>query len=163
MLKDVKIKMSEEILLKVLLTIIGIMVTGLLGKFTGLWKYLTGLVKKDMRKEIEEIKEEVEENTKNIDEIREAIEESRTGSITIKNSMLAGLRRDLLYDIEACQMKGYIPWYAYECMIKEYEQYHALGGNSVVDAMWKELDKLPRETYAGQFNDDCMFKKKKKK
>lgn len=99
--------MAEEILMKTILTIVGFLVTGVLG-------YLSASIKnyksKDSRQE-------------------EALKCLLRSNITSKYYVYSELKE--------------IPYYEKENIDRMFEQYRNMGGNSYVEQIVKEINKLP--------------------
>lgn len=106
--------MVEEILLKVILTIVGFIVTGVLG-------YLSGKVKK--YKELEDKRE------KEIEMFKKSLNCLLRSNITSKYYVYSEL--------------GEIPYYEKENVDMMFEEYRANDGNSYVETIVKEINQLP--------------------
>lgn len=55
------------------------------------------------------------------------------------------LRLEIVRSYNEYTEKGYCPIYAKESLTRAYNDYHALGGNDVATALYKDIMKLPTE------------------
>lgn len=62
---------------------------------------------------------------------------------TMKKSLCALLRADLVREHQRLTKDGYCPTYAYESYVNLFQQYTALGGNGMAKHLKEEVDKLP--------------------
>ena len=106
--------MGQEIVSKVVLTIVGFVVTGILG-------YLIALIKEQKKKEQEKKKKEEEE----------------------RNALKCLLRSAITKIYYKYTDLGYIPRFEKENVSYLYTQYKAMNGNSYVDEAYPEIMKLP--------------------
>ena len=106
--------MVDEIILKIILTIIGFIVTGVLG-------YLTAKVKEHKKRE-EQQKQKDEQQQK---------------------ALMCLLRSNITSKYYVYTEIGSIPYYEKENVDKMYEQYDNMGGNSYVEIIVEEINKLP--------------------
>ena len=63
----------------------------------------------------------------------------------IKNGLQCLLRAEIIRSYDKYKEKGYTPVYAKEALTKAYHAYHALGGNDVATALYKETMSFPNE------------------
>lgn len=106
--------MAEEIILKVILTIVGFITTGVLG-------YLSGKIK----------------NYKAIEEKRKEEHEM------FKKTLNCLLRSNITSKYYVYSELGEIPYYEKENIDMMYEEYKANDGNSYVETIVKEINNLP--------------------
>lgn len=106
--------MVDEIILKVVLTIIGFVVTGVLGYLTARVKEYKARVKKQEEK----------------DKLQQ-------------NGLMCLLRSNITSKYYVYKELGAIPYYEKENIDKMHEQYKKMGGNSYVDTIVVELNELP--------------------
>ena len=99
--------MIDEIILKTILTIIGFIITGVLG-------YLSAKVKEHKRKDTQQQK-----------------------------ALMCLLRSSITSKYYVYKEIGSIPYYEKENIDKMHEQYKDMGGNSYVDIIVDEINKLP--------------------
>ena len=99
--------MAEEIILKVILTIVGFITTGVLG-------YLTAKVKGHKNKDNQQ-----------------------------QLALMCLLRSTITSKYYVYKEIGSIPYYEKENLDKLHEQYKNMGGNSYVDIIMIEINKLP--------------------
>lgn len=69
----------------------------------------------------------------------------KTKQDSIKLGVQALLRADMIRDYNKWMEKGYAPIYAKENFENVWTQYHALGGNGVMDNIHQEFLNLPTE------------------
>ena len=62
-----------------------------------------------------------------------------------QTGMQALLRADIIRSYDKYSDKGFCPIYARDAIEKEYESYHALGGNGTITDLWERIKKLPTE------------------
>lgn len=108
--------MAEEILMKVVLTIVGMATTGTIG-------YLSGKVKQN--KIIEKKREEEH--------------------VVFKGALICLLRSNITSQCYVYKKLGSVPPYEKENVNYMRQQYKAMGGNSYVDTLVEEFNKLPVE------------------
>ena len=99
--------MVDEIILKTILTIIGFIITGILG-------YLSAKVKEHKQKDTQQQK-----------------------------ALMCLLRSSITSKYYVYKEIGSIPYYEKENIDKMHEQYKDMGGNSYVDIIVDEINKLP--------------------
>lgn len=99
--------MVDEIILKTILTVVGFIVTGVLG-------YLTAKVKEHKKRDNQQQK-----------------------------ALMCLLRSNITSKYYVYKEIGSIPYYEKENIDKIYEQYEEMGGNSYVEIIVNELNKLP--------------------
>lgn len=99
--------MAEEIVLKVILTLVGFVTTGALG-------YLTAKVKEYKKRDTQQQK-----------------------------ALMCLLRSTITSKYYVYKEIGSIPYYEKENIDKLHEQYKSMGGNSYVDIIVDDLNKLP--------------------
>lgn len=63
----------------------------------------------------------------------------------LENGMQSLLRAEIIRQYEKWSGRGYMPIYAKEALQKEYEAYHALGGNDVATDLYERAMELPTE------------------
>lgn len=63
----------------------------------------------------------------------------------IKNGLQCLLRAEIIRSHEKYKERGYCPIYAKEALTMAYNAYHALKGNDVATALYKECLELPTE------------------
>ena len=108
--------MAEEILMKIILTVVGMTTTGTIG-------YLSGKVKQN--KELEKKREE-----------EHAI---------FKGALVCLLRSNITSQCYVYKKLGSVPSYEKENVNYMRQQYRDMGGNSYVDTLVEEFNKLPVE------------------
>ena len=108
--------MAEEIIMKIILTIVGMGTTGIIG-------YLSGKVKQN--KELEKKREE--EHT------------------VFKGALICLLRSNITSQCYVYKKIGSVPPYEKENVNYMRQQYKTMGGNSYVDTLVEEFNKLPVE------------------
>lgn len=106
--------MVDEIILKTILTIIGFVVTGILG-------YLTAKIKEYKQK---------------------AKKQEEKDSLQ-QNALMCLLRSNVTSKYYVYKELGAIPYYEKENVDKIHEQYKKMGGNSYVDTIVEEMNRLP--------------------
>lgn len=99
--------MVDEIILKTILTLVGFVVTGILG-------YLSAKVKEHKKKDTQQQK-----------------------------ALMCLLRSSITSKYYVYKEIGSIPYYEKENIDKMHEQYKDMGGNSYVDIIVDEINKLP--------------------
>jgi hypothetical protein len=99
--------MAEEIVLKVILTLVGFVTTGALG-------YLTAKVKEHKKRDTQQ-----------------------------QLALMCLLRSTITSKYYVYKEIGSIPYYEKENIDKLHEQYKSMGGNSYVDIIVDDLNKLP--------------------
>lgn len=62
-----------------------------------------------------------------------------------QTGMQALLRADIIRSYDKYTDQGYCPIYARDALEKEYESYHALGGNGTITDLWERIQRLPTE------------------
>lgn len=105
-------------------TILGMLMTGIVG-----WALTYIREEKKMKEHIKRICDSYEKEKKEQD--------------VIANAMRSNLRHNIVNAYYMYTQQGYIPEYALTSIISMYEDYKALGGNGAVDALIKELKKMP--------------------
>ena len=108
--------MAKEILMKVILTIVGMATTGIIG-------YLSGKVKQS---KIVEKRREKEHDT-------------------FKGALICLLRSNITSQCYVYKKLGSVPPYEKENVNYMRQQYKAMGGNSYVDTLVEEFNELPVE------------------
>ena len=108
--------MAKEILMKVILTIVGMVTTGIIG-------YLSGKVKQS--KIVEKRREEEHD--------------------TFKGALICLLRSNITSQCYVYKKLGSVPPYEKENVNYMRQQYKAMGGNSYVDTLVDEFNELPVE------------------
>ena len=63
----------------------------------------------------------------------------------IRNGLQCLLRSEIIRSHEKYMSKGFCPVYAREALRRVYSAYHALGGNDVATALYKEVLTLPTD------------------
>ena len=106
--------MVDEIILKVVLTVIGFVVTGVLGYLTAKVKGYKEKAKMQEQKDIQQ-----------------------------QNALMCLLRSNITSKYYVYKELGAIPYYEKENIDKMHEQYKKMGGNSYVDTIVEELNQLP--------------------
>lgn len=64
---------------------------------------------------------------------------------SVRNGLQCLLRAEIIRSHEKYMDKGFCPIYARESLRREYSAYHALGGNDVATALYKEVLTLPTD------------------
>lgn len=60
-----------------------------------------------------------------------------------ENGLQSLLRAEIIRQHEKYTERGYAPIYAKDALQKEYEAYHALGGNGVITDLYNDIMRLP--------------------
>lgn len=63
----------------------------------------------------------------------------------LKDGVQCLLRAEIIRSHEKYAERGYCPIYTKEALRREYDAYHALGGNDVATALYNEMMELPTE------------------
>lgn len=63
----------------------------------------------------------------------------------VKDGLQCLLRAEIIRSHEKYAERGYCPIYAKEALRREYDAYHALGGNDVATSLYNELMELPTD------------------
>ncbi len=67
------------------------------------------------------------------------------------------LRAEIIRKHDKYMERRYCPIYAKEALRREYKAYHALGGNDVATALYKEIMALPTEPPKGENHEYHQF------
>ncbi len=102
------------------------------------------------------IKEEIKPLNQKIDKMGEKLDKVGDGT-------KCTLRNDILKFYYECCAKGFRNDDDYQDMIKLYEAYTALGGNSFISEIMKQFDKLPTEASIDRGERNSKIAQKKEK
>lgn len=69
----------------------------------------------------------------------------RRSDTAMRNGLQCLLRAEIIRSHEKYAERGYCPVYAKEALRREYDAYHALGGNDVATSLYNDTIDLPTE------------------
>lgn len=131
--------MTDEAFGKILTIVVTVAVTFLINRFMAYIFNSNEKLVRFIKKKKNEPFEKLEEKDKTIEE---RIQEIKDDQELIKTALLSSMRVDLLNEIEQATKAGYISAYAKNALVQQHDAYKKLGGNSFIDILWDNFEKI---------------------